>query len=49
MESELKAQSKIQGMAGKGYLFDQYPYAEPNVRDYYNRFKKARRSRRVDQ
>ncbi|WP_254412632.1 sulfatase family protein [Dyadobacter diqingensis] len=37
MEQELKAQQDPR-MSGKGYLFDQYPYAESKVRDYYNRF-----------
>jgi arylsulfatase A-like enzyme len=40
MEKELKAQQDPR-LLGKGYLFDQYPYAEPNVRDYYNRYKKG--------
>ncbi|MBE9461411.1 sulfatase [Dyadobacter subterraneus] len=40
MEKELKAQNDPR-ILGKGYLFDQYLYAEPKVRDYYNRFKKG--------
>jgi N-sulfoglucosamine sulfohydrolase len=40
MEKELRAQSDPR-MFGKGYIFDQYFYAEPKVRDYYNRFKKG--------
>lgn len=40
MEKEL-TQQKDPRILGKGYLFDQYLYAEPKVRDYYNRFKKG--------
>lgn len=40
MEKELK-QQKDPRILSKGYLFDQYLYAEPKVRDYYNRFKKG--------
>jgi N-sulfoglucosamine sulfohydrolase len=42
MEMELKRQQDPR-MTGKGYLFDQYLYAEPRVRDYYNRFMKGER------
>lgn len=40
MEKELKRQQDPR-LLGQGYLFDQYPYAEPKVKDYYNRFKKG--------
>lgn len=38
LERELSQQQDPR-MAGRGHIFDQYPYAEPKVRDYYNRFK----------
>ncbi len=40
MEKELKEQADPR-MFGQGQQFDQYPYAESKVRDYYNRFKKG--------
>jgi len=40
METELKAQQDPR-MYGKGYLFDQYPYAEEKVRNFYERFTKG--------
>ncbi|MGV3638929.1 MAG: sulfatase/phosphatase domain-containing protein, partial [Adhaeribacter sp.] len=40
MEQELKSQQDPR-MAGKGYLFDQYPYSEPKVRNFYERYMKG--------
>lgn len=40
MESELKSQNDPR-MFGKGYLFDNYPYAESNVRNFYYRYMKG--------
>ncbi|MBO0861311.1 MAG: sulfatase [Chloracidobacterium sp.] len=37
MEAELKAQGDPR-MFGKGYLFDQYQYADPEHRNFYERF-----------
>ncbi|MDH4092591.1 MAG: sulfatase [Cyclobacteriaceae bacterium] len=37
MEKELLRQGDPR-MVGKGYLFDQYPYADDSGRDFYNRF-----------
>jgi len=40
MELELKSQHDPR-MFGKGYLFDQYPYGEPRVINFYERFMKG--------
>jgi N-sulfoglucosamine sulfohydrolase len=40
MEKELKNQGDPR-MNGKGYLYDQYPYAEEKVRNFYERFTKG--------
>jgi arylsulfatase A-like enzyme len=40
MEAELKKQGDPR-MFGKGYLFDQYPYAQEGVRNFYERYKKG--------
>ena len=40
MESELKAQNDPR-MFGKGYLFENYPYSESNVRNFYERYLKG--------
>lgn len=40
MEVELKKQGDPR-MFGKGYLFDQYPYAPEKMRNFYERFKKG--------
>ncbi|WP_221391449.1 sulfatase [Dyadobacter sp. NIV53] len=40
MDKELK-QQKDPRQSGMGYLFDQYLYAEPKVRNYYDRFQKG--------
>jgi N-sulfoglucosamine sulfohydrolase len=37
MESELKAQGDPR-LFGKGYIFDQYQYANPELRNFYERF-----------
>ncbi|MGV3503564.1 MAG: sulfatase [Adhaeribacter sp.] len=37
MEQELISQQDPR-MAGKGFLFDQYPYSEPKVRNFYERY-----------
>lgn len=38
MEQELKEQQDPR-MFGKGNIFDEYPYAQPQVRNFYERFK----------
>jgi hypothetical protein len=40
LEQELKSQQDPR-MAGKGYVFDQYPYSEAKVRHFYERFMKG--------
>jgi len=40
MEQELKTQQDPR-MFGKGYVFDQYPYGEPRVANFYERFMKG--------
>jgi hypothetical protein len=37
MEADLERQGDPR-IAGKGYLFDQYPYADDSSCDFYNRF-----------
>jgi N-sulfoglucosamine sulfohydrolase len=44
LKKQLEQQLKKQGdprMSGKGYVFDQYPFAEPNSRNFYERFMKG--------
>ena len=40
MEQELKKQGDPR-MFGKGSIFDRYPYAQPKVRNFYERFMKG--------
>ncbi len=40
MEQELKSQQDPR-MFGKGNIFDQYPYGEPRVANFYERFMKG--------
>jgi len=42
MESMLRKQGDPR-MEGKGQVFDDYPYADDNGRDFYNRFRKGER------
>ena len=37
MQQELKSQNDPR-MFGKGYIFDQYPYGEPRVKNFYERY-----------
>ncbi len=37
MQQELKSQNDPR-MFGKGYIFDQYPYGEPRVKSFYERY-----------
>lgn len=44
LEKEMESMLKQQGdprMFGKGYIFDQYPYAQDKVRNFYERYMKG--------
>ncbi len=46
MELELKKQNDLR-MFGKGDEFDKYPYAKPDMKNYYDRFMKGEKLRKL--